>query len=95
MYETLKQILLNDIITFGEYGINILDIALIVPIIFADFTLLRIFNKFLKKRDLLKKGFGKTFRRIVKWIVHFLAFLGVIFILGVTEASGDTVIIIT
>ncbi|MCK5094464.1 MAG: mechanosensitive ion channel [Spirochaetes bacterium] len=83
MYETVKHILLNNIITFGAYGINVLDIILIVPIIFVDFTLLRIFRKYVRKRALLKKGFGKTFSRIVKGIIHFLAFLGVILTLGV------------
>jgi len=83
MLEQLKWFLMHDIVKFGTYGISIFDIALIVPIIFVDFALFRLINRFLKKRDLLKKGVVRTITRIFKWIVHFLAFLGIMSILGV------------
>jgi small-conductance mechanosensitive channel len=87
MIEQLKQFLLGDIVKFGNYGISILDIALIVPIILADFAVLRLINKFLKKRNLLEKSFIRTVSRVFKWIVHFLAFLGVMRVIGVKVAN--------
>lgn len=83
MIDQLKLFLINDIVTFGAYGISILDISLIVPILFIDFTFFRIINKFLKKKDLLKKGYIRTITRVLKWIVHFLVFLVIIRIIGV------------
>jgi len=83
MYEQIMQFLTMNIAKFGSYGISILDIALIVPIIFVDFLVFKLINRFLKKRNLLEKGLIRTITRIFKWIVHFLAFLGVMRIIGV------------
>ncbi len=83
MTEVLKRFLLNDIIEFGTYGISVLDILLIVPIVFADFTLFRAVNRLLKKRRLLEKTLVKTLAKIFRWILHFLAFIGVMSVLGV------------
>ena len=83
MFEQIMQVLTVNIVKLGRYGISILDIGLIVPIIFADFTVFKLINRFLKKRNLLEKGFVSTITRIFKWIVHFLAFLGVMRIIGV------------
>jgi small-conductance mechanosensitive channel len=83
MYEAIKQFLLNDILTFGEYGISVFDIILIVPIIFADFFISRLLKKFIKKKGRQKKDYLKIIVRIIKWIVHFLAFLGTVLVFGV------------
>ena len=83
MYETLRQFLFNDILNFGDYGISVLDIVLIIPILGADFFILRILNRFTKKKGRQKKAYIRTIIRIIKWIVHFLAFLGTILVLGV------------
>ncbi|HEB31896.1 MAG TPA: mechanosensitive ion channel [Spirochaetes bacterium] len=83
MYETLRQFLFNDILTSGDYGISVLDIALIIPIIVADFFILRILNRFTKKKGRQKKGYLRTVTRVIKWAMHFLAFLGTILVLGV------------
>jgi len=83
MPEVLKRFLLNDIIEFGTYGISVLDILLIVPIVFADFALFRAVNRILKKRRLLEKTLVKTLAKVFRWILHFLAFIGVMSVLGV------------
>jgi len=83
MYETLRQFLFNDILTSGDYGISVLDIALIIPIIVADFFILRILKRFTKKKGRQKKGYLRTVTRVIKWAMHFLAFLGIILVLGV------------
>ncbi len=83
MIEIVRQFLQTEVIKFETYGINILNVILIIPILFADFTLFRIINRFLKKRDLLKKNFVKTIMRVFKWVLHFLAFIGIMKVLGV------------
>jgi small-conductance mechanosensitive channel len=83
MPEVLKQFLLNDIIEFGTYGVSILDILIIVPIIFVDLTIFRVVNKLLKKRRLLEKPFVKALAKIFRWILHFLAFIGIMSVIGV------------
>ncbi len=83
MIDFLKLLLNYEIITFGAYTISILNLFLIVPIIFIDIILIRIFNRFIKKRDLLKKGYIKTISRIIKGIIHFLAFILIVRVLGV------------
>jgi potassium efflux system protein len=83
MIEMVRQFLFTEIIKFETYGINVLNIILIVPILFVDFSFFRIINRFLKKRGLLQKSFVKTIMRVFKWALHFLAFIGIMKVLGV------------
>jgi small-conductance mechanosensitive channel len=79
----LKEFLMNDLISFGSYGISLFNIVLIIPILLADFLIHRFVNRFLKRRDLLQKGIVRTITRIFNWAVHFAAFLGVMRVIGV------------
>jgi small-conductance mechanosensitive channel len=79
----LKDFLMSDLISFGSYGISLFNIILIIPILLADFLIHRLVNRFLKKRDLLQKGVGRTVWRVFNWAVHFAAFLGVMRVIGV------------
>lgn len=87
MVEQLKQFLTKDILSFGEYRIDIADILLIVPIIFLNLLIRQAVNSFLRKKDLLKKGYVKTVLRIFKWIIHFFTFLGIMLVIGVKVAN--------
>jgi small-conductance mechanosensitive channel len=83
MLEAVLDFLMKDIVEFETYGINILEIILIAPVLFIDFTFLKILSRIIRKRDLSQKGYIKTVSRVIKWIVHFLACIAVIRILGV------------
>jgi len=82
MIEVLKSFLTRDIISFENYSITLLKIILIAPIIFADILITRLINMIARKKDLLKKGFSRTVIRVGKALVHIVAFLAIIKILG-------------
>ena len=83
MPEVLQTFLSHEIMSFGTYSITVLNAILIVPIVFIDILILRLFNRFFRKRDLLKKKFIRNLNRIIKGIVHILAFVFIMRVLGV------------
>jgi len=86
MKEILKNIepfFNHSIISFGDYNITILNVLLIVPIFFIDVIIIRIFNRFSRKKNLQVKNYYKVLSRVFKGVVHFIAFIGIMLILGV------------
>jgi len=83
MLESLRYFLLKDIVSFGKYSVNILNVILISTIIAIDIIVTHLFTKFIKSKKLYEKKFTKVVTRVLKIIVHILAFIGIIFLLGV------------
>jgi len=82
MIEVFKDLLTRNIISFEKYGINLLKIILIAPILLADFLIIGLINRIVSKKDLLKKGFSRILIRVGKGLVHFFAFLAIFKVLG-------------
>jgi len=80
---SIQPFLNHSIATFGSYSITILDILFIVPILFFDILLIKLFNRFSKKKDLRSKNYYKVVSKVYRGIIHFMAFIGVMLILGV------------
>ncbi len=80
---TFWTLLQTSIVSFGNYRITILNVLLIAPVLFLDVFLVRLFLRIAHRRKLQEKNYYKTVSRIFKGIVHFLAFVGVMLILGV------------
>ena len=83
MLDVLQPFFNHEIISFGNYSITVLNAILIVPVIFIDILIVRLFSRFMKRRDLLKKKFVRNLSRAFKGIIHILAFIFVLKVLGV------------
>jgi len=83
MLEALQPFFHHEIISFSTYSITVLNAILIVPVIFIDILIIRLFSRFMKKRGLLKKKFVRNLNRVFKGIIHVLAFIFIMRVLGV------------
>lgn len=83
MGSSLTEILHYNILTIGGYNINILQTLLIVPAFILDVFFVRLLTRIFRKRKLLEKPFPRTALRVLKGIIHFIVFIGIMRILGV------------
>jgi small-conductance mechanosensitive channel len=83
MPEALQVFFQHEIIKVGTYSITVLNVLLVVPIVVVDVFIVRMFTRFMRKRDLYKKKFVHSMGRVFKGIVHLLAFVVVMRVLGV------------
>ena len=83
MLDALQPFFNHEIISFGTYSITVLNAILIVPILFIDILIVRLFSRFMKKRGLLKKKFVRNISRVFKGIIHVFAFTFIMRVLGV------------
>jgi len=74
---------MTEIIAFENYSISIMDAVLIIPVIVIALFVMKIFNRFIRKKELQEKRYIKTISRILKILLMFIVFLGVLRILGV------------
>jgi small-conductance mechanosensitive channel len=81
--KALHQFLAIQILALEKYSITIQDAILIVPIIVAGVIILRIFTRIMKKRNLSGNKIVKTITRVLRIIVFFFVFLGIMRVLGV------------
>jgi small-conductance mechanosensitive channel len=87
MPEPLLEFLNHEIIAIGSYSITILKTLLVIPIILVDIFVIRLYNRFMRKRDLLKKKIFQNLSRVFKGIIHLLAFISIMRFLGVRLAN--------
>jgi small-conductance mechanosensitive channel len=87
MTNALQVFLQHVIVQFGDYSITILNVLLIIPILFVDILLNRLWRRFVKKRDLLKKNVIRTISRVLRGIIHLAAFIAIMRVLGVKLAN--------
>lgn len=87
MPEPLLEFLHHEIIAIGSYSITILNTLLVIPIILVDIFVIRLYNRFMRKRDLLKKKIFQNLSRVFKGIIHLLAFISIMRVLGVKLAN--------
>ena len=80
---SVREILYHNIIAIGSYNINILQSLLIVPVFVLDIFSVRFLTRIFRRRKLLEKPFPRTALRVLKGIIHFIAFIGIMRILGV------------
>jgi len=83
LMSSITLFLNHNIIAFGNYSITILNVLFIVPIFLADIVIIKLFDRFTKKRELQVKNYYKVVSVVYKGVVHFFAFIGTILILGV------------
>ncbi len=87
MAEAIKVFLQYEIIKVGTYSITVLNALLVVPIIAVDVFIVRMFTRFMRKHNLYKKKFIHNLGRAFKGIIHLLAFISVMRVLGVRLAN--------
>ncbi len=79
----IRQLLDVSIIAFGKYDIELLEIFLIVPLIVAAILIMRLYSRFIRKRNLNKKKAVRNVTRVIRGLIIFLVFIGSMRILGV------------
>ncbi|MBN2324606.1 MAG: mechanosensitive ion channel [Spirochaetes bacterium] len=87
MPEVIRLFFQHEIIKVGTYSISVLNTVLMVPIVAVDVFIVRMFTRFIRKRDLYKKKFVRNLGRVFKGIVHLLAFVAVMRVFGVRLAN--------
>jgi len=83
MLETIGNFLLSNVVSFGKYNISMLHIILIILVVTIDITVIHIYNRFIKSQKLYEKNLIRVLSRILRFIVHFFAFITIMFLLGV------------
>ncbi len=82
--EAINLFLSRYIVTFGTYGITILDGIIIVPIIFVAVFIMRIYSRFIRKKGIGKKKVIRTLTKIFRGLLIFVVFIGIMRVLGVS-----------
>ncbi len=82
-FNLVWNLLHTTLVSFGSYKITIFNVILIAPILFADVVIIRLFLRITQKRKIKEKNYYKAVTRIFKILIHFLAFVGIMLILGV------------